>query len=882
MTRRIAAGLALLCAALPAHGQPRADPESLWESFLAPPPEARPMMRWWWFGPAVDEAEIDREIRAMKAGGFGGFEVQPVYPLSPDDPAKGVRNRPWLSDDFIAALRHAARTAQAEGMRIDVTGGSGWPFGGPHVPVTQAAMNIRMVRVPVAAGATDVAMPALGPGETLVSARIGAEMLPIGGLRVKVPASDAPREELVFVAGRTGQQVKRAAIGAEGYVLDHLDGAAVAHHLETAGERLLSAFAGMAPPYAFFSDSLESYGSSWTGDLPAEFARRRGYDLVPHLPALFLDMPKSAAVRFDWARTLAELTGERYLSAIDAWTKRHGTRFRVQAYGTPPTFLSGNARVALPEGEGANWREFTSTRWATSGAHLYAKPVVSSEAWTWLHSPSWAATPLDMKVEADRHFLQGVNQLVGHGWPYSPPGAGEPGWAFYAAAALNDRNPWYGAMPALTRYLQRASHLLRLGEPANAVAIYLPTEDVLAAMQPQAASVNDAVTHRLPESVVTQVLDAGHGFDFVDAQAIAAPGFRHRVLVLPRLERIDPQAYVAIERWVRKGGTLIAIDRLPNSAGGLRDEAARAAVRRLSQRMRATIVGEGELGPALARAAVPDVRLAAPDPNLGFVHRKLSEGDLYFVANTGNRRLRTSARFASDRGNGAWWDAMTGKRWAAGSGDIAVELAPYEARFLMFGAAQSVGTARAPESTRTLTGIWRVQFPGRAERMLEKPRSWAEDPETRFFSGTVTYRLRFDAAPAAGKCAALDFGEGVPRAEAPGGRSSRPVAAIDAPVRDTAIVRLNGRTVGTVFAPPYRIEVGQALRQGENLLEIEVSNTMLNRLAGQAPTDLRLLTARYGERFQNQDQGKIAPQPSGLLGPVSLVEAEASDRPCGR
>ncbi|MDV3455756.1 glycosyl hydrolase [Sphingomonas sp. HF-S4] len=880
MTRRIAAGLALLCVALPAHGQSRADPEFLWESFLAPPPEARPMMRWWWFGPAVDEAEIDREIRAMKAGGFGGFEVQPVYPLSPDDPATGVRNRPWLSDDFLAALRHAARTAQAEGMRIDVTGGSGWPFGGPHVPVTQAAMNIRMVRVPVAAGATEFVVPALGPAEALVSARIGAKILAIDGLRAQVGASEVPREALLFVAGRTGQQVKRAAIGAEGYVLDHLDGAAVAHHLETVGERLLSAFAGIAPPYAFFSDSLESYGSSWTGDLPAQFARRRGYDLVPHLPALFLDTPESAAVRFDWARTLAELTGERYLSAIDAWTKRHGTRFRVQAYGTPPTFLSGNGRVALPEGEGANWREFTSTRWATSGAHLYGKPVVSSEAWTWLHSPSWAATPLDMKVEADRHFLQGVNQLVGHGWPYSPPGAGEPGWAFYAAAALSDRNPWYGAMPALTRYLQRASHLLRLGEPANAVAIYLPTEDVLAAMHPQAASVNDAIAHRLPHSLVTQVLDAGHGFDFVDAQAIAAPGFRHRVLVLPRLDRIDPEAYAAIERWTRKGGTLIAIDRLPNSAGGLRDEAARAAVRRLSQRMRATIVSEGDLGPALARA-VPDVVLAAPDPTLGFVHRKLPEGDLYFVANTGNLPVQTRARFAGDRGTGAWWDAMTGKRWSAGTGDIAIELAPYETRFLMFGAAAPGSVARASASVRALTGAWRVQFPGRDERGLGSRRPWADDPDTRFFSGTATYRLRFDAAPAAGRCFALDFGVGVPRAEAAGGRSSRPVAAIDAPIRDAAIVRLNGQVVGTVFAPPYRLEIGKALRPGENLLEIQVSNTMLNRLAGRAPADFRLLTARYGERFQNQDQGKIAPQPSGLLGPVSLVEAEASDRPCG-
>ena len=56
-----------------------------------------------------------------------------------------------------------------------------------------------------------------------------------------------------------------------------------------------------------------------------------------------------------------------------------------------------------------------------------------------------------MKAEADLHFLQGVNQLIGHGWPYSPPQAGEPGWHFYAAAVFNNHNPWWLVMPDITR-----------------------------------------------------------------------------------------------------------------------------------------------------------------------------------------------------------------------------------------------------------------------------------------------------------------------------------------------------------------------------------------------------------------------------------------------
>ena len=77
----------------------------LQRGFEHPPDNAKIMMRWWWFGPAVTKPELEREMRLMKEGGIGGFEVQPVYPLLPDDPASGIRNLPFLSDDFMDALR---------------------------------------------------------------------------------------------------------------------------------------------------------------------------------------------------------------------------------------------------------------------------------------------------------------------------------------------------------------------------------------------------------------------------------------------------------------------------------------------------------------------------------------------------------------------------------------------------------------------------------------------------------------------------------------------------------------------------------------------------------------------------------------------------------
>ena len=109
--------------------------DNLQRSFLDPPDDARIMMRWWWFGPAVENAQLEREMRLMKEGGIGGFEVQPVYALSLDDSDKDIRNFAFLSPEFLNALRFTADKAKELGLRFDLTLGSGWPFeiGRAHV-----------------------------------------------------------------------------------------------------------------------------------------------------------------------------------------------------------------------------------------------------------------------------------------------------------------------------------------------------------------------------------------------------------------------------------------------------------------------------------------------------------------------------------------------------------------------------------------------------------------------------------------------------------------------------------------------------------------------------------------------------------------------------
>src|SRR5438270_295960 len=170
LTKVLAAALALLlsCTAPPACARTRGV-EELQRGFERPPDDAKIMMRWWWFRPAVTRPELERELRAMKEGGIGGVESQATYPLLPDDPTTGIKNSPFLSDEHIDALRFAAAKARELGLRVDLTVGSGWPFGGAQVPISDAAGMLRTERVKVDAKTRRIPIPSITAGEKLLA-----------------------------------------------------------------------------------------------------------------------------------------------------------------------------------------------------------------------------------------------------------------------------------------------------------------------------------------------------------------------------------------------------------------------------------------------------------------------------------------------------------------------------------------------------------------------------------------------------------------------------------------------------------------------------------------------------------------------------------------
>jgi hypothetical protein len=869
--------------------------EHLYQNFQNPPDDARPMMRWWWFGPAVVNSELEKELQTMKTAGIGGVEIQPVYPLMLDDESKGIRNLPYLSTDFLNAVTFANKTARSLGMRVDITLGSGWPYGGPHTTLALSAGCLRTVEVLIPPGVTTTPYPPLDEGETLISASLvtgkpnhwdtsSAQTIaqtPPSSLHFS--EASTPRTALFFIASHTKQAVKRPAVGAEGYVLDHLSRAAIDEHLTDVATPLLNAF-GNRPPYSVFSDSLEVYGSDWTTNLPAEFKRRRGYDLIPHLPELLAGgTPQAAAIRHDWAQTLSDLVRENYLEPINQFSLNHNTKFRSQTYGLPAVTLADQSIPTLPEGEGPQWRAFSFTRWASSINHLYHRDITSAETFTWLHSPAFRATPLDMKIEADRMFLLGVNQIIGHGWPYSPPAATEPGLSLYAAAVFNNHNPWFPVMPDITRYLQRISWLLRQGEPANDVAILLPVDDAQASFTPGHVSVTDEMKRYITPELTSAILDAGYNIDYIDTRTIDKIGVHYPILILPPTDRISLTTYRKIEEYASRDGKVIALEKLPSLAPGLLEQETSPKIAALSAQLFHSpghkgihVESTSDLPNALHQALTPDMAATGEMTGIGFLHRKLPTSDIYFVANTSNEPIHGTIRLRSNRPVIESWNpdtAIANTITQNPDGAIPLSLAPYESR--VFVLSQKADKISSPTTTYTesqpidLSADWQIRF-GDDIKSLPQMVSWTELPNRQFYSGEAIYTHSFTLGPKPGHTI-VDFGEGTPTVDTrpPGANGIH--ALLDPPIREAALVYVNGKRAGSLWHPPYRLDISTLTHPGENTLEVHVDNTAINELAGQPPRDYTALNAKYGKRFDPQDMDNLKPIPSGLIGTVRLI-----------
>ena len=311
--------------------------------------------------------------------------------------------------------------------------------------------------------------------------------------------------------------VINGAPGASGPILDHMNQAAVRHFLDNMQRRLESRLGPMSRWLrAYFVDSMELEGCNWTTDFATEFRRRRGYDLMPWLPFTMFKTGRLGEVvsyeygarqspdfkrqvqqvRYDFELTKAELLHERYTQTFLDWCHSQGMKARAQAYGRGFFPLESSLGYDIPEGE--SWttnylrhrigeempdddyrrgRAYTMiNKYVSSAAHQSGRRLVSAEEMT--NTYRMFETTLELlKLGSDMSLFSGTTHSVWHGFNYSPPTAGLPGWVQYGSY-YNEQNTWWPYFRLLNDYRARMSAVLQQSDMATDIAILLPEESL--------------------------------------------------------------------------------------------------------------------------------------------------------------------------------------------------------------------------------------------------------------------------------------------------------------------------------------------------------------------------------------------------------------------
>ncbi|MHB1036591.1 MAG: glycosyl hydrolase [Pirellulales bacterium] len=888
-------------------GQARAEerppvPEPLaWPAATA---ECRPWTRWWWLGSAVDKPNLTRLLAEYRRAGLGGVEICPIYG------AKGAEDRflDFLSPAWMDALAHTTTEAKRLGLGVDMTTGTGWPFGGPSVTAEDASSKVVLKRYDVPGGATLADKLPTGRLQCLVAVSKDAQEMDLTA-RVAAGRLDwtaPPGSWRLYAVVQAGpvQKVKRAAPGGQGNVLDPYSVAALDKYL-AAFDRAFAAY--RAPmPRAQFHDSFEYAQASWTSDFFREFQTHRGYDLRAQLPALFGEGPEETAarVRCDYRETVSDLHLA-YIERWTAWSHAHGGLSRNQAHGAPANLLDLYAAADIPETEifrGVDERQIPMLKFSSSAAHLTGRKLASSESFTWL-GEHFQVPLSEVKPAADFLFLAGVNHLFFHGVPYSPADAPWPGWLFYASVNFGPEGGLWRDLPEFNAYVTRCQSVLQSGEPANDVLVYFPVHDI---WQSRPGLLLPFTVHNQEQWLWTQPFHAtamalsnrGYGFDEVSDRLLADAhceggrvrlgGNAYRVVLVPACRLMPETTLKKLAQLARDGATILFQEHLPGDVPGLGNlEKRRAAFQEtrgaiaLSKDAGAAIrhapLGRGAfvIGADLERmlAAAGVVRESAVDSGLQFIRRAHAEGHHYFFVNRGDRSIDGWITLGTPASSAVLLDTRFENRAgvaavrhdAAGTAQVYLQLHAGESCVLRTFAARVVdGPAwryfQSAGEPVAVTGTWQVRFVEGGPAIpssfdTRKLASWTAlgDAEAKRFAGTARYMLDFDRPAGMADDWVLDLGQ----------------------VCESARIWVNGRTAGTLWCHPYRIAVGELLRPGHNTLKIEVTNLAANRIAD---LDRRKVPWKnfHEINFVNLDYkpfdaSQWPPRDSGLLGPVQLA-----------
>jgi hypothetical protein len=731
-----------------------------------------------------------------------------------------------------------------------------------------------------------------------VTARVDRE----GRLRWDAPPG--PWTILRYVCMITGEKLKVPSPASDGLASDHLNAEATRlhmNHVVTQLKRGLGDDLARSGLTNFYLASYEVVGKVWSPVFAGEFQRRRGYALAPYLPAVFGARiggdERTARFLFDYEKTLGEVVVDAYYRTAAEVAHAAGLQIKSEAGGpgqpihTPP-IEALQAHGAMDNVQGEFW-PFRPTSDAinvikepASAGHIYGKRRIHLEAFT--SSRHWAEGPQDLKESADRVFCEGGNHFVWHTWTHQSPAAGAPGWVYGAGTHLNRNVTWWPQAPAFLSYLSRGSFLLQRGKFVADVLYYYGD-----------AGANFVGPRRNPPS-----LGPGYDYDVTNAEVILTrltvrdgrltlpDGTSYALLVLPDRDDIHPAVLAKIESFVAAGATVLG--RRPTRASGLEGfPASDARVKELAARLWADLDGQarasrrhgaGRVAQGRTERAVLAELGVAPDftapAALDYTHRRDGDADIYFVRNREATAFVGAATFRAAGRTPELWNPADGRiaraprfRRLATGVEVPLSLAPRGSVFVVFRPnstaaplEETVSDAPGLPPAMALDADWTVEFasPAGAPPRLSLPRvaPWTTQsvPEFLYFPGTGKYRRTFtlpDGWRARAQRVDLDLGH---------------LWAIGE-------VWLNGRALGVVWTPPFRVDCTAALRGGPNELVVEVAGTWHNRLVGEAKgavprwtkTNINQSQRGLGRDLQSGPWQNLDIIEAGLFGPVRLI-----------
>ncbi len=637
------------------------------------------------------------------------------------------------------------------------------------------------------------------------------------------------------------------------------------------------------------TDSWEAGAQNWTDDMPAQFKARRGYDPLPWMPVLAGRLVGSAedSDRFLWdfRKTIADLVADEHYGQVQASLKERGMGHYGESHEGGRALIADGMEVKklddIPmsamwtQVPGVNKEQYgynADDRESASVAHIYGQNLAAAESMTASAAP-WAWSPATLKPTADSEFLNGINRFMIHESAHQPLVGKAPGLTLGPFGQWFNRNEtWAEEAGPWMDYISRSSFLLQQGH-FGADLVYFYGEDS------NLTAIFGGTAPKVP---------AGYGFDYVNADGLihalsagngritTASGMSYRVLGLDPFSRhMSLPVLRAIARLVEDGAVVAGPK--PTDDPSLADDPSEF------RSLASTLFGDGtgehrvgkgrvfagrSLGDVFAALGVkPDFEHTKPesDTRILFVHRKLEDGDLYFVDNRRDRDETVDATFRVTGRAPELWHAETGKAepvsyaFAEGRTTVPLHLEPWGAVFVVFRKAATESSLALPRVTETtlatVDGPWNVGFePNRGAPpgiTLDKLTSWSDsaDAGVRYFSGAGTYTVAV-TAPAGwftpGAHVWIDLGD----------------------VRNLAEVTVNGQALGVVWHAPFRLDVTGSLRPGSNDISIKVTNAWVNRMIGDQQPGAAIKYTFADIAPYKASSPLLA---SGLLGPVRIL-----------